>query len=117
MVLGKSTIFRMILNLIEPTEGEIKFNNEKIDQKVLDKFGYLPEEGSLLPHFSVIDICEYYGSLKLMNKDEIINSLTTWLKEFNLRDKSQALAHHLCLCWIRCPSRCYRSEFLLIFFF
>ena len=62
MVRGKSTIFRMILNLIEPTEGEIKFNNENIDQKVLDKFGYLPEEGSLLPTFSVIDICEYYGA-------------------------------------------------------
>lgn len=86
MVLGKSTIFRMILNLIEPTEGEIKFNNTKIDSNVLNKFGFLPEEGSLLPHFSVIDICEYYGSLKLMNKDEIINSLTVWLKEFNLMD-------------------------------
>ena len=28
---GKSTIFRMILNLIEPTEGEIFFNGNKID--------------------------------------------------------------------------------------
>lgn len=86
MVLGKSTIFRMILNLIEPTEGEIKFNNEKIDQKVLDKFGYLPEEGSLLPTFSVIDICEYYGALKLMTKDEVFESLTMWLKEFHMEE-------------------------------
>ena len=76
----------MILNLIDPTEGEIKFNGTNIDSDILNKFGFLPEEGSLLPHFSVIDICEYYGSLKLMNKDEIINSLTTWLKEFNLMD-------------------------------
>ena len=86
MVHGKSTIFRMILNLIEPTEGEIKFNNTDINSDILNKFGYLPEEGSLLPHFSVIDICEYYGSLKLMSKDEIIDNLTAWLNEFNLID-------------------------------
>ena len=81
---GKSTIFRMILNLIHPTEGEIKFDNKFIDNATLNKFGYLPEEGSLLPQFSVIDICEYYGSLKLMSKDEIILNLLSWLKEFNI---------------------------------
>ena len=86
MVRGKSTIFRMILNLIEPTEGEIKFNNEKIDTQTLNKFGYLPEEGSLLPTFSVIDICEYYGALKLMTKDEVFESLTMWLKEFHIEE-------------------------------
>ena len=83
---GKSTIFRMILDLIQPTEGEIYFNSQKIDGKILDRFGYLPEEGSVLPQFSVIDICEYYGALKLMNKEEVLESLTTWLKEFNIED-------------------------------
>lgn len=83
---GKSTIFRMILDLIEPTEGEITYNGNKISSDILDKFGYLPEEGSLLPQYSVLDLCEYYGSLKLMSKDEIFNSLSTWLEEFNLTD-------------------------------
>lgn len=83
---GKSTIFRMILNLIKPTEGEIYYNGEIIDSKVLDRFGYLPEEGSILPQYTVIDICEYYGALKLMNKDEILSNLTKWLKEFNIED-------------------------------
>ena len=76
----------MILNLIKPTEGEIYYNGEIIDSKVLDRFGYLPEEGSILPQYTVIDICEYYGALKLMNRDEILSSLTKWLKEFNIED-------------------------------
>lgn len=83
---GKSTIFRMILDLIEPTEGIITFNNQKIDGKILNKFGYLPEEGSIMPQFSVIDICEYYGALKLMNKSEVLENLTKWLKEFNIEN-------------------------------
>ena len=74
----------MILDLIEP--GEITFNQQKIDSTILNKFGYLPEEGSLLPQFSVIDLCEYYGSLKLMNKEEIVESLTIWLSKFNMID-------------------------------
>ena len=41
---GKSTTFRMILKIIEQNEGEILYNNKKITQEVLDKFGYLPEE-------------------------------------------------------------------------
>ena len=79
-------MFRMILNLIDPTEGEIRFNGEKIDQNILDKFGYLPEEGSLLPNFSVIDICEYYGALKKMPKNQVHESLAKWLKEFHMEE-------------------------------
>lgn len=83
---GKSTIFRMILNLIKPTEGEIFFDDKQITGETLDRFGYLPEEGSVISQYSVLDICEYYGALKLMNKSEVFDSLTKWLAEFNMED-------------------------------
>lgn len=54
---GKSTTFRMILKIIEQNEGEILYNGKKIDQEVLDKFGYLPEErkfNSLLYSFRAL---------------------------------------------------------------
>ena len=82
---GKSTIFRMILNLLKPTSGEITFNGNKIDTNTLNSFGYLPEEGSLLNQFSVIDICEYYGALKLMSKVVVLQCLLPWLDEFGLQ--------------------------------
>lgn len=83
---GKSTIFRMVLNLLEATEGTIEFDGKKLNSDVLNKFGYLPEEGSLLPQYSVIDLCEYYGALKLMTKDEVFKSLTDWLRVFNIEE-------------------------------
>ena len=83
---NKLTIFRMILGLIEPTKGKITFDGQDIDESMMNRFGYLPEEGSVLPQFSVLDICEYYGALKLMNKKEIIENLVFWLKEFNIEE-------------------------------
>ena len=54
---GKSTTFRMILKIIEQNEGEILYNGKKINQEILDKFGYLPEErkfNSLLYSFRTL---------------------------------------------------------------
>lgn len=81
---GKSTTFRMILNIIEPTEGICLYNGKKIDSNVLDRIGYLPEEGSLIPTYTVVELCEYYGSLKLLSDEEIKTNLIKWLEEFNI---------------------------------
>ena len=83
---GKSTTFRMILNIIKPTDGEILYNNKKITREVLDKFGYLPEEGSLIPSYTVLELCEYYGALKLMDISEIRTKLIFWLEKFNISE-------------------------------
>lgn len=81
---GKSTTFRMILGIIEPTSGTVLYNNNKIDNKVSDKIGYLPEEGSLIPEYTVLELCEYYGALKLMKSSEIREKIIYWLEEFNV---------------------------------
>lgn len=83
---GKSTTFRMILNLIKPTSGTITYNNEKITSETLDKVGYLPEEGSLIPTYTVLELCEYYGALKLMSPEKIRTNLIKWLEIFNITD-------------------------------
>ncbi len=81
---GKSTTFRMILGIIEPTEGSVLYDNKKIKGKISDKIGYLPEEGSLIPAYTVLELCEYYGGLKLMKPEEIRERLLSWLEEFNV---------------------------------
>lgn len=80
---GKSTTFRMILNIIEPTSGKILYNNKKINQETLDIFGYLPEEGSLIPSYTVLELAEYYGILKLLEPDVVRKKLIYWLEKFN----------------------------------
>ena len=81
---GKSTTFRMILGIISPTSGNVFYDGKKIENEILDKIGYLPEEGSLIPSYTVLELCEYYGALKLMDSKEIIEKLSYWLEEFNV---------------------------------
>lgn len=83
---GKSTTFRMILNIIKLNSGEILYNGNKISEIILDKFGYLPEEGSLIPSYTVLELCEYYGSLKLMDSSKIRNELINWLEKFHIEE-------------------------------
>ena len=53
---------------------------------MLNSFGYLPEEASLLSQYSVLDICEYYGSLKMVPKEETLKRLKKWLNEFHMEE-------------------------------
>ena len=68
---GKTTTFRMIMNLISPTEGSITFNGKKIDYDVTDKIGFLTEERSLLTKLTVKEQMLFYGKLKSMDEETI----------------------------------------------
>ena len=78
---GKTTTFRMIMNLISPSEGKITFNGKKIDYDVTDKIGFLTEERSLLTKLTVKEQMLFYGALKSLDeqkeyKDRKINTLS-----------------------------------------
>ena len=83
---GKSTTFRIILNIIDATTGEVEYDGKKISSEILDRFGYLPEEGSLIPAYTVLELCEYYGALKLMDETSIRTTLVKWLEEFHIEE-------------------------------
>ncbi|HPI28686.1 MAG TPA: ATP-binding cassette domain-containing protein, partial [Candidatus Marinimicrobia bacterium] len=44
---GKTTTIRMIMNIIQPDEGEILYNGKHLKRSDLLKVGYLPEERGL----------------------------------------------------------------------
>jgi ABC-2 type transport system ATP-binding protein len=84
MVHGKSTLFRCILNVVQKDKGEALLDNNVINYSVLDKIGYLIEEGSLTPEYTVYNQFSTFGILKNMSDDEITESLVYWLKKFDM---------------------------------
>ncbi len=81
---GKSTIFRLILDIIEPEEGSILINGKKYTIKDSNKVGFLPEEGSLGQELTVYEQMCFYGSLKGMSEDEVKIKLKMWLEKFEI---------------------------------
>jgi len=83
---GKTTTFRMIMNLIDSTEGKITFNGKKIDYNITDKIGFLTEERSLLTKLTVEEQMIFYGTLKSMNKNTILKRLDLLLERFGISE-------------------------------
>lgn len=83
---GKTTTFRMIMNLIDSSEGKITFNGKKIDYNMTDKIGFLTEERSLLTKLTVEEQMIFYGTLKSMNKNTILKRLDTLLERFGISE-------------------------------
>ena len=50
---GKTTTIRMVMNIIIPDEGSIQVLNEKMDDKMKNRVGYLPEDRGLYPKMRV----------------------------------------------------------------
>ena len=87
---GKTTTFRMIMGLLEPTNGEITLDDKKIDYDVTDNIGFLTEERSLLTKLTVKEQCIYYGTLKGMSEKDIIERMDFLLNKYGIpeyRDK------------------------------
>ncbi|MCM3675257.1 ABC transporter ATP-binding protein [Peribacillus simplex] len=79
---GKTTTFRMILGLLDPTEGEVIWNGKKIDYTTSSLIGYLPEERGLYPKLKVRDQIVYLARLRGMNKRDALKELEYWLDRF-----------------------------------
>lgn len=83
---GKTTTFRMIMGLLEPTEGKITLDGKKIDYSVTDKIGFVTEERSLMTKMTVVDQILYYGILKGMQEKEVLQALDEWLERFKITE-------------------------------
>ena len=81
---GKTTTFRMIMGLLDPTEGRITLDDKKIDYSVTDTIGFLTEERSLLTKLTVKEQCLFYGALKGMKDEEILERMDVLLDKFGV---------------------------------
>ncbi|KQL58873.1 MULTISPECIES: ABC transporter ATP-binding protein [Bacillaceae] len=83
---GKTTTFRMIIGLLEPSNGTVTWNGQKLSYKYTNLIGYLPEERGLYPKLTVRDQLIYLGKLKGMKKNVIIDEMRLWLERFKVTE-------------------------------
>lgn len=83
---GKTTTFRMILGLLETSEGKITWDNKPINYSTSHLVGYLPEERGLYPKLKVREQIVYLARLRGMSKDKALVELRSWLDRFKIHE-------------------------------
>ena len=81
---GKTSLIRIINRITGPDEGTLFFDNEKLQQKHINRIGYLPEERGLYRKMKVGEHALYLARLKGLSKKEATRRLKDWFEKFGI---------------------------------
>ena len=86
---GKSTTVKMIIGLLDPSEGQILFHGKSIIDDLpgfQSRIGYVPEESHLYPHLSGWEYLQLVGRLRGLPNELIERKIDRFLSLFSLRE-------------------------------
>lgn len=92
---GKSTTIRMLCGVITPTSGEgrvLGFDLYKETEEIKQNIGYMSQKFGLYEDLSVDENIEFYGSIYLLNKKELIERKQKLIEMAGLVGKEKSLA-------------------------
>jgi ABC-2 type transport system ATP-binding protein len=86
---GKSTTVKMIIGLLEPSEGQIYFRGSSVLDDLIgfqSRIGYVPEESHLYPYLSGREYLQLVGRLRGMEHKALEAKIDEFLRLFSLQD-------------------------------
>ncbi len=60
---GKTTAMRIVLGVLQPDAGRVRWRGQQVDGETRRRFGYMPEERGLYPKMRVLDQLVYLARL------------------------------------------------------
>lgn len=85
---GKTTTMRMVMGVLQPTAGTVRWQGREVTVADRRTFGYMPEERGLYPKQPVLDQLVYLGRLQGRSADGATRSATGLLERFGLGDRT-----------------------------
>ncbi|WP_428910226.1 ABC transporter ATP-binding protein [Niallia sp. Krafla_26] len=86
---GKSTIFRLITGLEQPSQGEIHLNGDMKKER-LGQVGYMPQQDLLMPWRTIMDNAMLPLEIKGIRKEEAQTEISELLGDFGLEGVENA---------------------------
>lgn len=83
---GKSTLLRMLVGITRPDSGHIAWDTGTgtADRLPAEQIGYLPEDRGLYQDQPLVNVLEYFGSLRGMRPADARAAGKTWLERLEL---------------------------------
>lgn len=75
---GKTTTMRIMLGVLRPDAGEVRWNGKPIDLNVRRHIGYMPEERGLYPRMKVGEQLVYLARLHGLSASDARKSMEHW---------------------------------------
>jgi ABC-2 type transport system ATP-binding protein len=93
---GKSTTVKMIVGLLSPTRGHVRWRGADIHDQLLDyqaTVGYVPEEPKLYTYLTAVEYLELIGGLRHIERRTLSRRIDRYLELFGLSgDRYTSLA-------------------------
>ena len=83
---GKTTTIRMVMNIIIPDSGDIRIRGRRMDDEMMERIGYLPEDRGLYPKMKVGELVLFLAEMKGIRGAEAKKRIDYWLDRFDLAD-------------------------------
>jgi len=84
---GKTTTVKMIIGLLEPSEGQVRFRGRSVIEDLPSfqaRIGYVPEEPQLYPHLSGREYLQLAGRLRGIQRSILESKIDELLRLFSL---------------------------------
>ena len=85
---GKTTTMRIILGVLEPDAGTVRWRGAPVDLATRARFGYMPEERGLYPKMRVRDQLAYFAQLHGLSRPDALAATESWLERLGIADRA-----------------------------
>jgi ABC-2 type transport system ATP-binding protein len=84
---GKTTVIRVMLGVLAPRHGEVRYDGRPVGQNVRRHWGYMPQERGLYPGMRAGDQVIYFGRLHGLSRRDAERKARGLLEELRLADR------------------------------
>lgn len=83
---GKTTTIRMLVNITIPDSGEVTLFGKRMDAKLQERVGYLPEDRGLYKKMKVADQLAFFAELKGVDRATSAKKIDEWLERVSMTE-------------------------------
>ncbi len=87
---GKTTILRMLMDVIRPDSGQISYDANTLSLKIRDAIGYMPQQRGLCEAQSLFNTLVYFARLKNLGRKKARVEAVRLMDRFNVIDQMDA---------------------------